>query len=67
MNRQDRQLLSKTNYHTDIHPLLSPSTDDLEEFLGINTKEFERELVETAVTIDGSGESMFNVDILFLP
>lgn len=46
------------NQHRSSDSNINDSTDDFDEFLGINTKEFDRELVEKAVTSDGSGESM---------
>lgn len=68
MNRLHRRSSSKSDEdQIDSHVVLLPNpNEDMEEFLSLDRKEFDEQLINEAMTTDGSGDSMFDVNNLCL-
>lgn len=62
MNRPLQRSLSTSNDDADSRAILSSMMGDIDEFFRLNNEEFNNE----ALTTDGSGDSMFSIQILFL-
>lgn len=63
----DRGLSNEPSYDTDIDTtsVQTVNEDEIDSFLKIDDEEWSKQLVNIGVTMDGSGDSMFKLDIIF--